>query len=102
MSTGQELSLSLKIDSGSWNTNQVRDWRYPVAETEGRVNFSKKFTSLPTVIVSMSSVDVSNQSNFRVNVYATHVNLEGFTVHVNSWADTKIYSCGVSWLAIGH
>ncbi|RPB27317.1 hypothetical protein L211DRAFT_834172 [Terfezia boudieri ATCC MYA-4762] len=102
MSTGQELSLSLKIDSGSWNTAEVRDYRDPVVHTEGRVKFSNKFTSLPTVIVSLLSADVSNEYNFRVNVYATDVNLEGFTVHVNSWADTKIYSCGVSWLAIGH
>ncbi|RPB20995.1 hypothetical protein L211DRAFT_463525 [Terfezia boudieri ATCC MYA-4762] len=101
MSTGQEFSLSLKVDSGTWSTENVRDG-HPVGKTEGRILFSQKFTSVPTVIVSLTSADVSKEFNFRLKVFASHVNLEGFTVHANSWADTKIHSCGVSWLAIGH
>ncbi|RPB20996.1 hypothetical protein L211DRAFT_463614 [Terfezia boudieri ATCC MYA-4762] len=100
MSAGQEFSLSLflKIDSGTWNTKEVRD-SHPVEKTEGRVNFSKKFTSLPTVIVSLSSLEILQ--GCRVNVYATHICLEGFTIHADSWYDTELFTCGVSWLAIG-
>ncbi|KAF8429813.1 hypothetical protein EV426DRAFT_542942 [Tirmania nivea] len=102
MPTGQEFGLCLKIDSGTWNTNTVRDFRQPTPKkTQGRVRFSKKFTSVPTVTVSLSSVDVSNGANFRVTVYATDVTLEGFTAHADSWYDTTVYSCGISWLAIG-
>ncbi|KAF8434467.1 hypothetical protein BGX38DRAFT_1219495 [Terfezia claveryi] len=101
MSTGQHkfsLSLSLKIDSGTY----VRDFRHPPGMTEGRILFSRRFESVPTVIVSLQSVDASNRVNLRVRVFATHVNLAGFTVRAESWADTEIYSCGVTWLAIGH
>jgi len=79
---------------------EVRD-NHPVKNTEGRILFSKKFTSVPTVIVSLQLVDVSNSANIRAKVYATHVGLEGFTVHADSWDDTALHSCGVSWLAIG-
>lgn len=97
-----EFVLSLKIDSGTWNTMNVRDWRHPIPGTQGRVLFSKKFTSIPTVTVAMSSADVSKDHNLRVSVYATDVDLEGFTAHADSWADTKLYSCGISWMAIGN
>ena len=40
---GSIESLSLKIDSGAWNTMDVRD-THP---TEGRVRFAKKCTSAP-------------------------------------------------------
>ncbi|KAF8429811.1 hypothetical protein EV426DRAFT_582905 [Tirmania nivea] len=101
MSTGQEFALSFKIDSGTWNTNDVRDWSDPVMRTEGFVYFHQKFTSVPTVIVSLSSVDLSHDYNCRVRVYATNINLEGFTVHADTWEDSVVYSCGISWLAIG-
>lgn len=67
--------------------------------TEGRVLFSKKFTSVPIVIVSLSSIELLG--GCRVRVYATHVGLEGFTVHADTWCDTDLYTCAVSWLAIG-
>jgi len=96
-----EWDTSLKIDSGTWNTMEVRPWQHPTVHTEGRIRFSKQFTAVPVVSLSLSSVDVSNAANFRVKVYATNITLEGFTVHAESWADTKLYSCGASWLAIG-
>ncbi|KAF8429812.1 hypothetical protein EV426DRAFT_582916 [Tirmania nivea] len=69
--------------------------------TEGSVYFHQKFTSVPTVIVSLSSADLSHNHNFRLGVYATNVNLEGFTVHADTWDDSVVYACGISWLAIG-
>ncbi|RYP51108.1 hypothetical protein DL769_010865 [Monosporascus sp. CRB-8-3] len=68
------------IESGAWSTNSVRHWNPPQRTTEGRVNFVKEF---------------------KVKVYATAVDLKGFTVYAESWWDTQLYSCGVSWIAIG-
>jgi hypothetical protein len=102
----EQLSLlasvrGVVVESGMWNTMDVRPWHQPRHITEGRVNFSKEFKSVPTVTVSMCSADVSERANFRVKVYATAVDLKGFTVHADSWGDTQLYSCGVSWMAMG-
>ncbi len=70
-------------------------------ETRGIISFLKEFKSVPTVVVSLCSADVSCYTNFRVSVYATDINLKGFVVHADTWWDTALYSCGVSWIAIG-
>jgi hypothetical protein len=105
-STGLKVSMApvdtgFKFDTGTWNVTQIRQWNQPRAKTEDRIKFSKNFDSVPTVMVSMAEADVSNGGNFRVKVYATNIDLDGFTVHADSWGDTKLYSCGVSWIAIG-
>ncbi|GAB1318331.1 H-type lectin domain-containing protein [Madurella fahalii] len=89
------------IESGRWNTMEVRPWQKPRHMTEGRISFGKRFNSIPTVMVSMDSADVSHNTNFRVKVYATDIDLTGFTVHADSWGNTRLYSCGVSWMAVG-
>jgi hypothetical protein len=95
------LGLPHVMEIGAWSTNSVRHWNPPRQSTEGRVNFVKTFKSVPTVITSINAADVANSANFRVKVYATAVDLNGFTVCAESWADTKLYSCGVSWIAFG-
>lgn len=89
------------IDSGTWSTIKVRSWENPQVHTKGRVSFSKDFKTAPTVSVSISAADVSKDANFRVKVYATAVDATGFTAHADSWANTKMHSCQISWIAIG-
>ncbi|KAI0185112.1 hypothetical protein EV127DRAFT_442468 [Xylaria flabelliformis] len=89
------------VESGAWNTTDVRPWDKPQQSTTERINFLNQFKSVPTVTVSINSADVSNAGNFRVKVYATAVDVKGFTIHAESWWDTTLYSCGVSWIAIG-
>ncbi|KAI1389254.1 uncharacterized protein F4822DRAFT_427606 [Hypoxylon trugodes] len=89
------------VETGTWNTISVRPWESPQPHTEGRVNFVKEFKAIPTVMVSLSSADVSNEANFRVGVYATSVDSKGFTAHADSWFNTTLYSCVISWIAIG-
>lgn len=101
----EQLSLrpfvrGIEFESGMWNTMDVRPWNQPRPETKGRIAFSKDFGLVPEIMVSICSADVSNQSNFRVRVYATDVDLKGFTIHVDAWGGTELYSCGVSWIAI--
>ncbi|KAM0300589.1 hypothetical protein ACHAPM_006905 [Fusarium culmorum] len=100
LSQEQEPSLVV-IDSGTWSTIKVRSWENPQVHTKGRVSFSKDFKTAPTVSVSISAADVSKDANFRVKVYATAVDATGFTAHADSWSNTKIYSCEISWIAIG-
>lgn len=94
------LSRRPIIESGTWTTNSVRSWHPPQKTTEGPVSFTKEFVSTPTVLVSINSADVSNGANFRAKVYATNVHLKGFTIHAESWSDTRLFSCGLSWIAV--
>ncbi|KAI1181663.1 hypothetical protein F5B17DRAFT_436505 [Nemania serpens] len=89
------------IQSGTWNTSDVRSYKNPSAHTEGRVEFPRQFRLVPTVVISINTADVSKAGNFRVRTYATAVDTKGFVVHADSWADTVLYSCAVSWIAIG-
>ncbi|KAI0469443.1 hypothetical protein F4859DRAFT_486688 [Xylaria cf. heliscus] len=93
-------SQGLKFESGTWSTTDVRPWTQSQLKTDGPIKFSTKFSSVPTVTVSMTGADVS-EGIFRVKVYATDVDEHGFLVHADTWSDTKLYSCGVSWIAIG-
>ncbi|RYP40661.1 hypothetical protein DL767_001519 [Monosporascus sp. MG133] len=92
---------SIKFDTGYWNITDIRRWDQPREKNEGPIVFSKVFSSPPTVVVSMAGASVDKNNNFRVKVYATNVNSKGFVVHADAWGGTTLYSCGVSWIAIG-
>ncbi|KAJ9130317.1 hypothetical protein NKR23_g12259 [Pleurostoma richardsiae] len=93
--SGQRLVL----DCGRWHTSEVRSSQQPRQRTEGRVNFRKEFRSIPSVMVSMCSIYATQGA--RAKVYATTIDLKGFTVHAESWGNTKLFSCGASWVAMG-
>lgn len=88
------------IETGTWSTCRIRPWSQPEVSTEGYIAFEKHFESIPMVAVSLRSADVSNGANFRVKTYATDVSMKGFTVHADSWGNTQLYTCDVSWIAI--
>ncbi|KAJ4006043.1 hypothetical protein NW752_001289 [Fusarium irregulare] len=110
----KHTSSPVVVDSGTWSTPTVRSWDYPQLETvervkstngfqkaQGRVKFTKEFKTVPTVQVRISAADASKDANFRVKVYATGVDTTGFVAHVDTWGDSKLCSCEVSWVAIG-
>ncbi|KKO98405.1 hypothetical protein THAR02_09496 [Trichoderma harzianum] len=85
----------LQVDSGMWR-------RMAGAPPLQRVAFSKRFESAPRVIVGIFKADIDCNKNFRLNVYASDIDSEGFTVHADFWHDTILFECGVSWVAIGN
>jgi hypothetical protein len=44
---------------------------------------------------------VSNEDNLRVRVRALDIVATGFSLQVETWLHTRIWSVDVSWLAIG-
>ena len=88
------------IQTGNFNTQDVRAWNNPQLQTSKRIEFSTQFQdSPPTLVCFLTSLDMSNDKNWRVRAYATDVNLTGFTIHVDSWSDSILYSAGVTWIA---
>ena len=67
-----------------------------------QIMFTTPFQATPLVIVSMSRLDADKGFNTRVIVEAKNVTNVGFVLRTRAWADTKLYSVGVSWLAHGN
>ncbi len=77
----------------------------PVPETRRRfcqaVAFERDFSTAPVVQVGLVGIDASKEDNLRVSVRAEEITALGFTLCVETWLNTKIWSVEVSWLAIG-
>ncbi|KAI1393241.1 uncharacterized protein F4822DRAFT_384032 [Hypoxylon trugodes] len=97
----EKAVYGVMVETRQWSTIEVRPWTRPESSTKARIRFSKKFQSVPAVTASICAADVSRDQNFRVKVYGTDVDVEGFTIHADSWGNTILYSCGVMWTAIG-
>jgi hypothetical protein len=95
------LSATLVLDSSfeGWtlldpSADGVRSFRYEVV-------FGRPFSSFPVVHVGLVGLDVSKDDNLRVRVRALEITSLGFTLQVETWLNTKIWSVETSWLAIG-
>ncbi len=66
-----------------------------------RVLFDAPFNTVPVVHVGVVGLDVSKDDNLRLSVRAEDITTQGFTLRVETWLNTKIWSVDVSWLAIG-
>lgn len=54
--------------------------------------------SVPTMMASMCAADVSCKASFRVDIYATDVATQGFTVYAEAWLDIAIF--GECWMTV--
>ncbi|GIJ86903.1 hypothetical protein Asppvi_005801 [Aspergillus pseudoviridinutans] len=93
-SAARSDSLSV-VDAGSYTTPYL-----PGQRREYRINFAKRFQRPPSVVTSISMADVDRGANLRLRVRAQNVDSNGFTLFVEAWADTRLYQCTVSWVAL--
>jgi hypothetical protein len=68
---------------------------------EQYVAFEAHFNAPPVVQVGLVGIDASKDDNLRLSVRAEDISVNGFTLRVETWLHTKIWSVEVSWLAIG-
>ena len=97
------LEISAKrfgyLQTGTFSTTEVRPWSKPRAETSKRIHFATPFSAPPRVVVWLNALDISHDHNCRIKAYASNVDAQGFTLHLDSWADTIMYSSGATWIA---
>ena len=95
------LSAVVVLDSS------LDGWSLLEPSVEGRrgfrklVTFDTPFGAPPLVHVGVVGLDVSKDDNLRLSVRAENIVAQGFTLSVETWLNTKIWSVEVSWLAIG-
>ena len=65
------------------------------------VDFPRPFATKPTVIVAMSGLDAASNSasSVRISISAQNVTERGFDVNFHTWADSRIWSTSVIWVA---
>ncbi|KAL8911486.1 MAG: hypothetical protein Q9171_003347 [Xanthocarpia ochracea] len=88
------------LQTGTFNTTEVGKWQDHKQQNSKRINFARSFQGQPPkVICWLTTVDMNKDKNWRIKAYATDIDTQGFTVHIDSWADTIMYQAGVTWLA---
>jgi 1,4-alpha-glucan branching enzyme len=67
------------------------------------VTFDHPFTRPPKVVVSLQKIDLQDvvANIHRIAVRAENIRLEGFDLYFETWDDSRIYSAGASWIAVG-
>ncbi|KAG9037655.1 hypothetical protein FS837_001405, partial [Tulasnella sp. UAMH 9824] len=72
----------------------------PQTQTHKDISFQRvTFWKKPTVFVALNSIDISTETNLRIRAYVDNVTTGGLTWHIDSWADTKLWSGGISYIA---
>lgn len=97
----------MKIQSG---TITIDSAQYPVLldndpggnrTVNDYIPFPTAFAGTPTVAVSLNRIDMDKGNNFRILTGTDTVNASGFELVLMTWADSKVYSAGITWIAYG-
>lgn len=64
-----------------------------------QVKFDKPYASAPKIVVWLKELDVSNKANCRVKASASDITATGFTLTIDTWADTTMYTATATWIA---
>lgn len=88
------------LQIGTFNTLEIRPWQNPQLLNSKRIRFPKPFEGRPPkVICWLQMMDLGVGRGFRIKTYPTNIDVNGFTLHIDSWADTVMYSAAATWLA---
>jgi len=82
-------------DSTKWSNDENGDWSNYVT-----VKFKNVYDKPPLVKIGLDNLDHDKNSNTRFFIGVDQVDVTGFTVKCGTWADSRIFSLGVSWLSI--
>ena len=68
-----------------------------VAQIE--ISFPKPFDAKPEIVIAVSTLDASKDTNLRFAFKTIGVSRDGFTLQVKTWEDSKIHAIGGTWIA---
>jgi hypothetical protein len=64
-----------------------------------RVKFERQFITPPKVVVFLNYIDLDKEHNWRLKTSATDIGVTGFTLNIETWADTILYGAQACWIA---
>jgi hypothetical protein len=62
--------------------------------------FPTLFSSTPSVVASLQSVDILPGSGLELDVQVQDINLSGFTLRITTWDICKVLGVGINWIAV--
>ncbi|KAG8899633.1 hypothetical protein FRC00_001192 [Tulasnella sp. 408] len=83
---------NLDILTGQFSTEEDHPWNQPKPQTSRRINFERPFVTPPKVVVFLKQFDTGSGSSTRLKTYTSDIDAKGFTIHIDTWADTTLYS----------
>ena len=89
--------VPLGAETPEWT---LREGEGPRSYTQS-VQFDRAFSAPPVVQLGVCGVDASKDHNLRLRTRAEDIQPSGFTLVVETWLQTQLWSVEVSWLAIG-
>jgi hypothetical protein len=74
-------------------------WHDPQSPNCYRISFPHPYPVVPDVVIWLSKFDLSTKGHWRVNAYATDITKTGFTLHIETWGSTLLYSGTAYWFS---
>lgn len=92
------------VQSGSFNTSDVRSWSNPKPNNSSTIKFQEASFDpdrTPTVLAGLNTLDMAGNADLRIGVDIDEVTNHGFRWHLDTAGDSTLYSAGASWIALG-
>lgn len=64
-----------------------------------RVDFERPFITPPKVTTFFNYIDLDKKHNWRLRTHATDIDVDGFTLTIETWSDTILYAAQACWIA---
>ncbi|KAJ5583785.1 hypothetical protein VI817_006146 [Penicillium citrinum] len=87
------------LQSGTFDTNEIRDWRSPQHDNSKYIQFSAPFPSAPKVVCFLTYFDMEKGKNWRLKVIPSNITHTGFQITIKSWYDSVLYGASATWIA---
>ena len=92
----QTGSINYGVHTPEWNLlTGTGDRSFRPAD----IAFDPPFDTTPKVVLSLAGVDNDAGANLRVALEAYDIEPGEFSLRIFTWADTRLYSVAVTWLA---
>lgn len=73
--------------------------RTPDGPASVHIDFECRFVTPPKVVVFFNFIDLDKNRNWRLNVSASDIDVNGFTLHIETWGDTILHGAQACWIA---
>jgi H-type lectin domain len=71
----------------------------PKSPASTRIRFQRPFITPPKVVVFFNYIDLDKRRNWRLKTTATDIDINGFTLNIETWDDTILYAAQAAWVA---
>lgn len=84
---------------GTFSTLEDHPASKPQTLTSRHITFPRAYGSVPRVVVWLTGFHLNRETLWRVKTYTTDITETGFTIHIDTWLSSVLYSASASWIA---